>query len=130
MNAFKEEMKMRTLEVAKACIQFTASLPKDYEYQVIKRQLIRSVTSVGANYHATCRGKSKPDFINKLHIVEEECDECLYWLELIKALGDVQHQQFDAIQKELSEILAIVITSIKTTKGIPKEEGQLPEENS
>src|SRR5256885_6023331 len=80
MNA--EEFKLRTKALAVRMIKLVDSLPSSRSTNVIANQLMRSGTSVGANYRAACRAKSKADFISKLGNVEEECDETLYWLEL------------------------------------------------
>ena len=116
MKDFKEEMKERTLNIATSTLQMVNVLPKSMNIQIIKRQLIRSVTSVGANYHAACRAKSEADFIYKLHIVEEECDESIYWMELLSRLNAGDSTSFKFIKNELHEILAIVISSIRTIK--------------
>jgi four helix bundle protein len=106
------------MELAIDVISFTSKFPKEVVYQVIERQLIRSVTSVGANYHAACRAKSRPDFINKLHIVEEECDESIYWMKLTGRLQKQENDLFKDILNELNQIMGIIVTSLKTMKGI------------
>jgi four helix bundle protein len=83
----KEELKDRTKKLALDVIRFCSRLPQKQDFWVISKQLIRSATSVGANYRSACKAKSKLDFIAKLAIVEEEADETLYWLELIEELG-------------------------------------------
>lgn len=80
-----------------------------------KRQLMRCAPSVAANYRAACRGKSKKDFIYKLSIVEEECDETLFWLEFLKAI-EVDVPNYDDHHKEFNEILAITVASIKRAR--------------
>ncbi len=84
--------------------------------QVVARQLIRAATSVGANYRAAIRGKSRADFVSKLGIVEEECDEALYWIEVIIDLGYVPAARTSELQREANEILSIVVSSIKTAR--------------
>jgi four helix bundle protein len=79
----REEMKSRTKEYANRIVRVCAALPNNWVAQTLGKQLLRSGTSVGANYRAVCRAKSNPDFINKLRIVEEECDESLFWMELL-----------------------------------------------
>ena len=97
------------------------SLPKGYAYSVFSRQLVRAASSVGANYRAAGRGKSTADFINKLKIVEEEADECGYWLDLIMALGGVDKDRTGKLFKESEEILAMTVAAIKTSKSNIKD---------
>lgn len=92
-------------------------LPKGYTYSVIGRQLTRCSTSVGANYRAACRGKSSADFINKLKIVEEEADECLYFMDLLTELKGTNRELLEKLMKEGDEILAMIVASIKTASG-------------
>ncbi|MEM1042025.1 MAG: four helix bundle protein [Bacteroidota bacterium] len=113
-----QPLKDRTKQFAVAVIRFCSSLPPKDEYGVIGRQLMRSASSVGANYRAACRARSRRDFIAKLSIVEEEADESAYWLEVIQALGD---DQVDAAQRarlhqEAEELLAITVASKKTAR--------------
>ena len=79
----REEMKSRTKAYANRIVKLCSALPGDWIAQTLGKQLLRSGTSVGANYRAVCRAKSNSDFINKLRIVEEECDESLFWMELL-----------------------------------------------
>lgn len=111
-----EELKKRTLrfgvDVALFCrVIFPDTLLKPYA-----NQLIRASSSVGANYRAACRAKSGKDFINKLKIVEEECDECMFFLELIKELKPDSKSSIDPMWKEANEILSIIVASISTTR--------------
>ncbi len=79
-------------------------------------QLLRAATSVGANYRACCRARSRADFIAKLKIVEEECDESLYWLELLVEVQFINYEMARGLLREGSEILSIIVTSIKTAR--------------
>ena len=79
----QQEMKTRTKQYAKRIIKLCRSLPENIEGRKINDQLFRAGTSVGANYRAACRARSKAEFISKLGIVLEEADECLYWLEIV-----------------------------------------------
>ncbi len=79
----KDDLRKRTKKFALDAIQFVESLPKGRTAEILGRQLIRSGTSVGANYRAACRARSTADFIAKMGIVEEEVDESVYWLELL-----------------------------------------------
>jgi four helix bundle protein len=95
-------------------------LPKSATAQVVTKQLIRSATSVGANYRAAIRGRSRADFVSRMGIVEEECDEALYWIEVILELGLIPAARTTDLQGEANEILAIVISSIKTARKAAK----------
>jgi four helix bundle protein len=81
MNA--EELKARSKRMALSVLALVEKLPKNHTTDVIGRQLIRSACSVAANYRSACKARSRPDFINKLGVVEEESDEVLFWLELL-----------------------------------------------
>jgi len=113
----ENEMKTRTKRFALDVIRLVSKLPKTTEGRVVGNQLIRLGTSVGANYRAACRGKSKADFIAKLGIVEEEADESCYWLEIIIEGKILPDEQVQALLKEANEITAIVVASRKTAGG-------------
>ena len=110
------ELKQRTKDFGKRVIKLIESLPKNMTTSVIGRQLLRSATSVGANYRAVCRAKSRADFIAKLGIVEEECDESLYWLEMLVETNQIKSTLVSNLMKEGEEILAIVVASAKTAR--------------
>ena len=113
----KSEMLQRTKRFALRVIKAVKALPKrDDVAAVLGRQLLRSGTSVGANYRATCRAKSTADFINKLKIVEEECDESLYWMELLVESGSMPANRFEALIKEADELLSITVAALRTTR--------------
>jgi four helix bundle protein len=112
----EEQMKKRTKGFAKAIVKLCRKLPKNREGNLIGNQIFRSGTSVAANYRSACRAKSKPDFIAKLSIVEEEADETSFWLELIKDMDIVETQDLNPILKECNEIVAIVVSSIKSSR--------------
>jgi four helix bundle protein len=109
---FKERTKNLGLRV----IELVEGLPKNLTADVISRQLLRSATSIGANYRAACRGKSTADVMAKLAIVEEEADEAIYWLELLIESGVVAAAQVTELIKEANEILAMTVASIKTLR--------------
>lgn len=92
-------------------------LPNKLSAWVISKQIVRSATSVGANYRSACRAKSKADFINKLKIVEEETDETHFWLEVLEESGLLMNDKTTKLKKEVNEILAITVASIKTLRG-------------
>ena len=111
-RAFKD----RTKGFALAVIHLVQRLPAGPSSDVIGRQILRSATSIGANYRAACRAKSLADMINKLKIVEEEADESLYWLELLGESGIVQLDQLSALSKECDELVAMTVASLKTLR--------------
>ena len=113
----EEIFKGRTRQLALEIIQLVESLPRSRAADVIGRQLLRSGTSIGANYRAACRGKSKADVISKLAIVEEEADETIYWMELLIESKIVQPSRLAELMKESNEIVAMVVASIKTLRG-------------
>lgn len=110
------QMKKRTKDFAKGVIQLCRELPDNREGRLIGNQLFRSGTSVAANYRATCRAKSKSDFIAKLSIVEEEADETLFWMELLCEMNILRSTLLENLLREGTEILAIIVSSIKTSR--------------
>ncbi len=109
-------MKARTQAFALRIIRLTESLPASRTADVIGKQLLRSGTSVGANYRAACRAKSTADFVSKLGTVEEEADECGYWMELLVQAELVNKDQLSPLIQEAHELAAIVVASIKTAR--------------
>jgi four helix bundle protein len=112
----KIELKQRTKQFGLRMIRAIQALSKDPVSDVLGRQLLRSGTSVGANYRAACRAKSRADFINKMGTVEEECDESLYWMEMLIDAKLVTGTKLSALISEGEEILKIIVTSINTAK--------------
>ena len=112
----EELFKRRTKLLALDIISLVESLPTSRTANVIGRQLIRSGTSIGANYRAACQGKSKADLSFKLSIVEEEADETVYWLELLIESHIVSKARVAALLKETDEIIAMIVASIKTLR--------------
>jgi four helix bundle protein len=112
----REEMKKRTKDYANRILKLCSALSKDWISQTLGKQLLRSGTSVGANYRAVCRAKSKSDFINKLRIVEEECDESLFWMELLACNNLIKVSRLAKLMNEADEILAIVVSSAKSAR--------------
>ena len=110
------EFKSRTKQVALRVIRLVNTLPTSGVSGVIGKQLVRSGTSIGANYRAACRGKSTADVLHKLAIVEEEADESLYWIELLVESEIVSAKKLAALSKEISEILRMIVASIKTLR--------------
>lgn len=97
-------------------MKMTETLPKSTTGNVIARQIIRSATSVGANYRAASRAKSNADFINKMKIVEEEADETCYWLELIVEGNLLNRDKVAHLMSEANQITAMTVASIKTAR--------------
>lgn len=110
------QLKGRTKKFALDVIRLVEGLPPSYAGQVIGRQLFRSGTSVGANYRAACRAKSVADFIAKMGIVEEEADECMYWMELLDETQLVPSVKLKALMAEADDIVAITVASISSAK--------------
>ena len=111
-----DQLKQRTRAFALRIIRLAESLPDTATARVIRNQMLRCGSSVGANYRAACRAKSKPDFISKMGIVEEEADETMYWLELLIDADIVKRSRISDLLNEADEILSIVVTSIKTAR--------------
>ena len=117
--SFELDHECLTLEdkkIALNILSFTESLPRTRTGDVIARQLIRSGTSVGANYRSAMRARSRADFISKMAIVMEEADESLYWLELLTESGIVKSSSLVGLTKEADELVAMTVASIKTAK--------------
>ncbi len=111
----KNEFKRRTKQFAIGVARFCKSLTYDPVIKSYIDQVVRASASVGANYRAACRAKSKPDFINKLRIVEEEADESLYFLELLSEFYTERTGDIELLYKEGNEILSMIVSSINTT---------------
>ncbi|MEM9856798.1 MAG: four helix bundle protein [Bacteroidota bacterium] len=113
----KEQLIKRNRQLVFEVIDLIDDMPKSMVNSVFARQLIRSSSSVGANYRAACRAKSQADFINKLKIVEEELDESIYFMELIKyATKGKFDQVLNKLSEEAYELLSIYVASINTAK--------------
>ena len=111
-----EDFRRRTFQFGIRVIRLTKSLLKTDAARVIGKQLLRCATAVGANYRAAARARSRADFIAKMGIVEEECDETLYWLEMLTELRLINADRSKEIRTEGNEILAIVVASIRTAR--------------
>ncbi|MEA5581815.1 four helix bundle protein [Nodularia harveyana UHCC-0300] len=112
----EHQFKARTKQLALRVIRLVEVLPQTRTADVISKQLLRSATSVAANYRAACRAKSAADLIAKLAIVEEEADETLYWLELLVESGLMTADKLKSLMQESTEILSMTVASIKTLK--------------
>jgi four helix bundle protein len=112
----EQQFKDRTKELGLRVVRLVEALPAGRTADVIAKQILRSATSVGANYRAACRGKSAADMISKLDIVLEEADETLFWLEIIVGAELMPANKLRDLMAETSEIVAMTVTSLKTLR--------------
>ena len=117
------QFKARTKALAVRIIRLVEALPTTRTGDVIGKQLLRSGTSVGANYRAACRARSTADMLSKLGIVEEEADESVYWMELLIEAGIVPQSRLGPLMSEMDEILAMIVASRKTLNRSKKTAG-------
>jgi four helix bundle protein len=110
------DLKRRTKTFAVQIINFVEQMPYSKTTDVMARQLVRCGTSVGANYRAACRAKSRADFVSKMGTVEEECDETIYWMELLIESGKIKPAAATELIDEANQILAITVASINTAR--------------
>jgi four helix bundle protein len=110
------EFKARTKAFALRVIKVVEALPRDSVSKALGNQLLRSGTSVAANYRASARAKSNADFISKMGTVEEECDESLFWMELLVDSQRLKSRQLEPLLLEGTELLAMTVASITTAK--------------
>lgn len=122
------KLKQRTQSFALSVIAFVQQLPRGLVADVLARQIVRAATSVGANYRAACRGRSRADMISKLSIAEEETDESIYWLELIVGARLAIDADVAPLAREAEEILSILVKSLRTLRGNSKESNVVREE--
>ena len=113
----KIELEIRTKGFSLNLIRFLQSLPKNYLGEALGRQLLKSGTSIGANYREANRAESKADFIHKLAIAEKEASETVYWLELILEGGIGTNQEAIRLMQEAKQLLAIFTAAGRTSKG-------------
>jgi four helix bundle protein len=111
-----EQFKQRTKAYGLRIIRLVESLPDTFVAQRLGDQLLRAGTSTGANYRAAARAKSRADFISKMGTVEEECDESLFWMEMLIDSRIVPAHKIEALMGEGNEILAITVASIRTAR--------------
>ena len=117
MKTKSPDLRVRTKEFALRVLRLVETLPFNRSCDVIGKQLLRSATSVGANYRSACRGRSTAEFCSKMGIVEEEADESAYWLELLIGSGIVKAELVNDLLAECNEIVAMVVASIRTARG-------------
>jgi len=110
------DLKARTLDFTVMVMNFVETLPDTRATRIISDQILRSSSSVGANYRAARRSKSQRDFINKLKIVEEETDETQYWLEVLQRRRCGSEETLHQLLTEANELLSIFVSSINTAK--------------
>lgn len=113
-----QDLRLRTKQFALRILRLYRALPAKEEARILGRQVLRSGTSVGANYRAACRARSRAEFIAKLGIVLEEADETVFWLELLLEGGIVKREKLGALLKEARELTSIFVASLCTAKGI------------
>jgi four helix bundle protein len=116
MSFQHEQLKDRTKSFAIRIVRMFRLLPKTEDARVMGRQLLRSGTSVAANYRAVCRARSKAEFISKIGIVVEEADETVFWLEMLVETEIVKADKTTALLKEANELLAIFAASQRTAR--------------
>ena len=119
MTEQAEQLRERTKQFAVRVVKLFRALPRTSEAQVIGKQLLRSSTSVAANYRAVCRARSRPEFISKLGVVVEECDETVFWLELLAETAIVPPKRLEALLAEANQLLAIFGASQRTARSAP-----------
>ena len=112
----QEQMRNRTKEFAKQIIILCRQLPENREGRLIGNQIFRSGTSVGSNYRAVCRARSKAEFIAKIGLVLEETDETFYWLELIDETKIMKNGALKEIKKEADELVAIFVSTVNKAR--------------
>jgi len=112
----QKDLKERSKEFALRIIRMYTSLPKTTEAKVLGTQVLRSGTSVGANYREASRGRSKAEFVAKMGDCLKELDETTYWFELLIAGGILSENKLSALLQESKELTAIFVTIIKKTK--------------
>jgi four helix bundle protein len=110
-------MKLRTKSFALRVVRLCRALPRTQEARILGGQILRSSTSVAANYRAACRSRSRAEFVAKLGIVLEEADETAFWLELIQEVGLFTEDKLQSLCAEAGELVAIFVSSIRTAKG-------------
>ncbi|UCC29582.1 MAG: four helix bundle protein [Phycisphaerales bacterium] len=111
-----DELKERTKRFALRVVKLCAALPRNATTDVLGRQLLRAATSVGANYRAACRARSRSEFVSRMAIVEEEADESAYWIEMLTESGQIAPRRVSDLREEADELTAIASASRKTAR--------------
>jgi len=126
-----DELKLRTKRFSLRIIHLIKHLPNSYVGNVIGSQLLRSATSIGANYRSACRSRSKTEFISKIRIVEEESDESVYWIELVDESKLINENRLTELLKEANELTAIFTAIGKTSKqNLKNSKSEIPNSKS
>jgi four helix bundle protein len=112
----EHQFKERTKGIALRVIKLIEALPRGRAEDVLARQLMRSATSIGANYRAACRARSAADMVSRLSVVEEEADEAIYWIELLAEAGYVRAKKIESLRNEIHEVVSMTVASIKTLR--------------
>ena len=118
MNPQAEELKERSKRFAISVIRLARIFPRSEEARIVSRQLLKSATSVAANYRAVCRAWSKAEFVAKVGIVVEEADETVFWLELVEECGILPAAKVTTLRQEADQLLAIFAASQRTARGL------------
>lgn len=113
---FRDRMKSRTKDFALRIIRLSQSLSNTVESSVIRKQILRSGTSVAANYRAACRARSNAEFYSKISIVIEEADETLFWIEILQESGIIKPEKLADLYQENEEILKVMVTARKNSE--------------
>jgi len=117
MKRDSEALKLRTKDFALRVLRLYRSLPRTEEARILGTQLLRSSTSIGANYRAACRGRSRAEFVAKLGIVLEEADETVFWLELFQQGNIFPAKKLHDLVQEANELVSIFVSSVRTARG-------------
>ena len=112
------DLKIRTKDFVLRIIRLCRKLPQGEEARVIGKQVLRSGTSVGANYRAACRSRSRAEFISKISVVLEEADETVFWLELLLDANVFSRNRVEPLLTEANELTSIFVTALRTTKSL------------
>lgn len=118
----KNVIRRKSFDFAIRIVKLCQFVSKNHHEFVLTRQLLKSGTSIGANVRESTNAESGADFIHKFGIAQKECDETLYWLELMKATGYITENEFDSIVKDCNELMKIIRSIILTRKANLKNE--------
>jgi four helix bundle protein len=118
------ELKLRTKNFSLMVIDLVERLPNSISIRVVANQIVKSGTSVGANYRAVCRARSDREFVSKMNIVLEEADETLFWIEIIIAKQWMSNADLEIVWKEGNELTAIFVSSLKTVNDRIKKDNK------
>ena len=125
-----DQLKNRTKQFSLSILNLIEKMPNSISTRVVINQIVKSATSVGANYRAVCRARSDKEFVAKLNIVLEEADETQFWLEIIEEMKWINKTELDVLQKEANELVAIFVSIIMKRKKNIKAEIETKMKNS